>query len=912
MKLFPTSSIKNKLIYLILSVSIISIGLGFTIITLKDIKEYKDDLVNNTAINSNLIGEYCVVPLTFRDETEAANIIEKIKTLPSVIAAGIYDDEGKPFVKFPGNAEIRISDSVVIKEKFYFQDDYLEVYTPIKYKDIFYGTVYIKVSTESLDDKINEHLIIMISLMIGLIVLSFIIASILQKKISEPILNLAKTANKVTQEVDYTIRVNRQGTDEIGLLYDSFNEMLKQLSVREEERNKVEHLLRESEKQYRRIVDSAAEGIWVVDENSYTSFVNTRMAELLGYTIEELHQKPVTDFMLEEDAADHYRKIENRRMGLLENYERRFRCKDGHIIWTQVSATPIMDEDNKFKGSCALFTDITDRKISEEKIKLLNEEEKRRNIELVEKNIELKRARNATLNIIEDLSREIEERKQVEQKVIQLAAIVEYSDDAITGKTLDGIITSWNRGAVNIYGYTESEMIGESISILVPDDRKTEVSDILEKIRQGEHIEHFETLRKRKDGKLIDVSLTISPVLDALGKPIGASTIGRDITERKLAEEALRQSEQKFRSLAESSPDNIIRYDNKCRAIYINPQMYQSVRDELVSYIGKTPMESNNHPDTLKYQQKIENVIKTGQPDEMELTVPNRQNELRTHNIRFVPEFDSNHKIIGALAIGRDITNNKKAEEEIRLLNAELEQRVIERTLQLHTANKELEAFAYSVSHDLRAPLRAIDGFSQALIEEYYDKFDNQGKDYIKRVRVGAQRMAQLIDDMLHLSRVSRGDLNIQIVDLSEIALQIADEIKTSHPDRKINFVIMNNIIAKADGRLLRIVLENLIGNAVKFTSKCSDAKVEFGISKQNHETIYYVSDNGAGFDMKYSGKLFGAFQRLHSDSAFPGTGIGLATVQRIIHKHNGRVWANAEVDKGATFYFTIPEGDSQ
>jgi ligand-binding sensor domain-containing protein/signal transduction histidine kinase len=236
-----------------------------------------------------------------------------------------------------------------------------------------------------------------------------------------------------------------------------------------------------------------------------------------------------------------------------------------------------------------------------------------------------------------------------------------------------------------------------------------------------------------------------------------------------------------------------------------------------------------------------------------------------------------------------------------------LECQVMERTAQLEAVNNELESFAYSVSHDLRAPLRGIDGFSQVLLDEYQDKVDQQGKNYLQRVRLAAQHMAQLIDDLLSLSRVSRGEMAMGQVDMSLAAREIADDLRQSQPDRRVDFVIPDGIHAQGDGQLLRVVLDNLIRNAWKFTSKHPAARIEIGVQQQQDARVYFVRDDGAGFDMNYAQKLFGAFQRLHTGVEFPGTGIGLATVQRIIHRHGGRVWAQGDVEKGATFYFTIP-----
>jgi len=242
----------------------------------------------------------------------------------------------------------------------------------------------------------------------------------------------------------------------------------------------------------------------------------------------------------------------------------------------------------------------------------------------------------------------------------------------------------------------------------------------------------------------------------------------------------------------------------------------------------------------------------------------------------------------------------------IKKHNLKLESEVEERTRQLQAANKELEAFSYSVSHDLRTPLRSIDGFSLVLLEEYQEKIDEQGKDYLHRVRSATQRMAQLIDDMLTLSRVSRSEINIQQVNLSKIVQEIADELRETQPEREVEFIIQEGIKAHGDAILLRTVLENLLGNAWKFTSKHATARVEFGMQLQNGMPVYFIRDDGAGFDMNYAQNLFGAFQRLHTNTEFPGTGIGLATVQRVIHRHGGKVWAEGEVEKGAAFYFTV------
>lgn len=278
-------------------------------------------------------------------------------------------------------------------------------------------------------------------------------------------------------------------------------------------------------------------------------------------------------------------------------------------------------------------------------------------------------------------------------------------------------------------------------------------------------------------------------------------------------------------------------------------------------------------------------------------------------NVVITALYDANGQLNGFTKITRDLTEQKKAKEELQASEQrfrETAETLKYQSSQLEAVNKELESFCYSISHDLRAPLRAIDGFSQAIYEEYTDKLDDTGKRYLTRVREGSQQMAELIDDMLNLSRLTRGELNFEEdINLSQIARSIAMDLQRMEPDRQVTFSIEEDLIVCGDKRLLQSMMWNLIGNAWKYTSKHSTAHIEFG-KITNGKTIFYVKDDGAGFNMQYADKLFGAFQRLHKSSEFAGTGVGLATVARIIHRHGGKIWAEGEVEKGATFYFTL------
>ncbi len=258
-----------------------------------------------------------------------------------------------------------------------------------------------------------------------------------------------------------------------------------------------------------------------------------------------------------------------------------------------------------------------------------------------------------------------------------------------------------------------------------------------------------------------------------------------------------------------------------------------------------------------------------------------------------------------------DVTDRLQAREDLQRLNRELEERVRERTARLEAANRELEAFCYSVSHDLRAPLRVLDGFSEELLRTCADRLDATGRHYLERIRAGSRRMGLLIDDLLQLSRIHRGEIRREWVDLTALAETIAADLRQQEPGRLVAFVIEPGLSARGDGSLLRVALENLLGNAWKFTGRKAEATIAFGRSEHEGEPVFSVRDDGVGFDMAHAGKLFGAFQRLHSEREFPGTGIGLATVQRIVHRHGGKVWGEGAPGKGAVFYFTLPQEGS-
>jgi len=382
-----------------------------------------------------------------------------------------------------------------------------------------------------------------------------------------------------------------------------------------------------------------------------------------------------------------------------------------------------------------------------------------------------------------------------------------------------------------------------------------------------------------------------------------------EIAVRKQVEEALRESEEKFRSLVDNIGAGISLISPNMEILSMNNPMKTWFPNIDVSKKPICYRAFNNPPreDVCSYCPTYK-TLKDGKIHESITDTPVGC-EIKNYRIISTPLKDKDGKIIAAIEMVDDITELKRAEEKIKKLNQDLMRRAVE----LEAINKELEAFSYSVSHDLRAPLRGIDGFSQVLLEDYTHKLDEQGKDYLQRVRAASQRMSQLIDDLLKLSHVTRGEMRWEEIDLSRLVQTIAAELKKTQPKREVEFVTSKGVVVNGDAQLLRVVMENLLGNAWKFTGKHATGRIEFGVMEGDRQEatgkrqrIFYVHDDGAGFDMAYVEKLFVPFQRLHTPTEFPGTGIGLATVQRIIHRHGGRVWAEGEVEKGATFYFTL------
>jgi PAS domain S-box-containing protein len=503
--------------------------------------------------------------------------------------------------------------------------------------------------------------------------------------------------------------------------------------------------------------------------------------------------------------------------------------------------------------------------------------------------------------------RDISERKQAEDARARLATIVENSNDAIIGRTIEGTITSWNAAAERMFGCAASEAIGQTVALLWDGEgdnrgRATVFATNNERLRRGESILPYEARRLTRDGRAIVTLTSISPIKDEAGGIVGAAVIIRDITERKQAE----AQQQLAASVFDSAAEGIIITDADNKIISVNRAFTEITGYEAAEAIGKNPRILSSGAQGQAFYDEMWSAVKTTGCWQGEIWDKRKNGKRYCELLSITAVRNTDGRIIQHCAIFMDITNRKQAEADLARLNDELETRVVQRTRELERTNQELDAFSYSVSHDLRVPLRAIQGFSAIVLKANEDKFDPGTINNLKRIQAGTERMGQLIEDLLRLSRVSRHEMRRQDVDLSQLSNEVLGALAAASPQRKVRVTVRPDMRVNADRSLMRIMLENLLGNAWKFTGKTAAAQIEIGSTVVDGETVYFVRDNGVGFSMEYAHKLFGAFQRLHHATEFEGTGIGLATVQRIVNLHGGRVWANSVSGEGATFFIVL------
>lgn len=525
-------------------------------------------------------------------------------------------------------------------------------------------------------------------------------------------------------------------------------------------------------------------------------------------------------------------------------------------------------------------------------------------------NLQMRRSvRERTWQLQAEVLRRTEAQQQlkVSQDMVQL--MFGTAATGIVMNTPDGRFLMANPAYYAIVGYTEAELQAMDTRELTHPEDRTRYAAQRDRMLAGE-LESFSEEKRylKKNGSAVWVHSTVSMVRSASGEATHIISVTEDITERRAIQDKLRQSEALLRIagrtariggwMLELPSNHVVWSDEVCKIHEAPPGTSPSLQESLAVYPP---------PQRAKIEAAVQACIDSQTPfdEELEMVVASGRHLW----VRVIGEAvrDEGGRVVRLNGSAQDITERKQAQESILRLNAELEERVRQRTSQLEAVNRELEAFSYSVSHDLRSPLNTIDGFSQLIERMGVEKVGVQGKHYLSRIRAGTRQMGELIEGLLLLAKLSRDPLRAGTVDLTKIATQVVQSCREREPEREVETHIQEKLLARGDPLLLSVVIQNLLGNAWKFTSLQPLARIDVGCETgEDGEAIYFVRDNGAGFDMAYADKLFGTFQRLHSSTDYAGTGIGLATVKRVIDRHGGRVWAEAAEGQGATFYFTL------
>lgn len=978
---FRDVPIKRKIMTVMMLTSMTVLMLTVAVFLIYDISTYRSTMVENITTIARITADNSTAAMVYDVKADAERVLNWLKAEPQIVAAAIYEPNGAVFARYPANLPDSQLPRRIMKQGSLFEERHLLVFEPIVQGDADLGTLYIRSNQSEFYRRLRLYAAMAITIMFVAGMFALLLSNVLQKRISAPVLALAETARSVSAKHDYSVRAPKLSGDELGLLTDSFNQMLGRI----EEQTLA---LRESEERLRLALEASRTGTWYWDLESKRISWDMYISALFGLKPDEF--RGTLEHFLELVHADDRAAVQAAIQEALET--RKEFLAEFRVVWPDGSLHFLSSRGRALynpAGKAVRMTGVT---------------------------------------------ADMTERKQAEEARAFLAAIVESTDDSIIGKDLHGRIISWNKGAERMFGYSAAEIIGQPVEKIVSPDRPDEEQRILSEVRTGK-IRHFETVRVTKDGRRIEVALTVSPVRDASGAIVGVSSISRDITERRQAARALEESRARLSGIIDSAMDAIISVDESQRITIFNnaaekmfrleaeeaigqpldrfiPQRFREIHRQHVEHFGQTgvtsramgrfqaitglrasgeefPIEASisqvetggqkiytvilrditerkHAEEALERQTRVlreqaqmldlanvmardlqgriilwntgmekmygwsrhealgqisYELLRSGFPQplqdvhaalmqhghwEGELIHLRKDGRRIVVASQWVLHRDERGQPAAVLEVNTDITGRKMAEDQVRQMNVELEQRVQERTAELTAANRELEAFTYSVAHDLRAPLRHIDAFTKILHDEFGEALPAEARRFLDNIRSGSRNMSRLVDDLLNLARVGRQELKRHLTPLNPIVDEVITDLRRDVGQRNVEWRVAPLPAVECDPGLIKQVFANILANSVKYTRPREKAVIEIGKIQRSDGTFIFVRDNGVGFNMKYVDKLFGVFQRLHRSEDFEGTGVGLATVDRIIRKHGGRIWAEAEVDKGATFYFTV------
>jgi PAS domain S-box-containing protein len=674
----------------------------------------------------------------------------------------------------------------------------------------------------------------------------------------------------------------------------------------------AEHAYREEYALRKSIEESLMVGIAAVDREGRQTYVNPSFCKMVGWSKEELlGAKPPFVYWPSEETKS----IQESFKAILSSEESsgtlelRFQRKNGKRFDALVLYSPLKDGQGNVIGWIGSIGDITEHKKKDEEIQKLNRELEQR---VIERTAELQRVNQELRTKLVELEQTQEKLRESEERfrtAIRNSSITVFQQDR-------DLRFTW---VYNPFpNLNPEDFIGKTDFELASHQEASQLTKIKRQVLKSAEGVRWET-QTTINGEVHYFDLTIEPLRDLDGNITGVTCVSVDITDRKKMEDQLMKAQDtaikerwRLETILHTIPSGVVIIEKPDgRITYMN-------RRGLELY-GRKPAEGltmEDHslelklfkPDGEPFPSKrlptSRAMIKGEVVRNVEVMIEHPSGQRITVLANASPLRNDAAEIIGSVGSFIDITEYKQAEEQIKRLNEDLKRQ----TAELKMANKELEAFTYSVSHDLKAPLFVAGGFCRRLSERYGEKLDDKGSHYLQRIQEACQHMNLLIEDLLNLSKATTSEIKFKSIDLSELVKSLAAQLKETQPRRNVKFVIEEGLTAKGDSRLLKIALENLLGNAWKYTVKCEQAKIEFrSIKTTGNERIYSVRDNGCGFDMSMADKLFKPFQRLHSDEEFSGTGVGLATAHRIITRHGGRIWAESELGKGTTFFFTLP-----